>query len=871
MCTIRRSRAAFAGSLPHRPSALIGLACVLAGIAVGLAAPPNGAEPVGTTPCAEEQSDPEDPGLLWWLSRRAWWRAPPGRPAPPVILEPTEDSLTATWAPPPDDGPFPPTAYDVQYRVAADAEYVAWPHDGDALAATITGLVEVTTYEIRVRGENEFGTGDWSLPGTGTTLLARPRFAEGESATREIPENTLAGLPVGEPVTATAGRRTLTYALGGPDADAFLVDASTGQINTRDGVAYDHEVRPRHELTVEATAGEDVARIALTVLVTDVDEPPEAPAPPEVESVTPTSLTIAWEEPGNTGPRIDDYDVEYRAREDDFRDAGHDGRATTARLTGLESHTRYQFRVRATNAEGTGPWSEAGAGTTTRTPPPNGAPRVLADRLPSTTTLTAGGAAERFDLYGAFTDPDGDFLWLEARSRNASVATAAVEGHVVVRPIAAGRASIVVTAHDPMGRTAAATFTVVVEAPVRSDPTASFDATGDNLAIAFTDTFALDERRAYQGRVRQAAPVGNWGRFCFTAHNTTGVSADLSVSVDVSIESFAEPGVTYEVVYRYLGASCADAISAGWSRVVDATSPGSRRFDIDTVIVGTPSASLRDAVESAVDTWESIVTTSLQDVDFSGNPIPPDTCVPDQPRVSDVVDDLRIFVRLDSIDGVGGTLAVAGPCYRRVASGLPVVARITIDTDDLEGASSTLLRQLMLHEMGHSLGFGIRWNASSLLRNPSLDRHEQEIRPPPDTHFVGPLAVAAFDAAGGTSYSSGKVPVANVGGAGRADSHWRESALGHELMTPILTVGQAQPLSAITIQSMADLGYGVDVSRAESYTLPPSGTSLALRAQAAALTVPGRCVVTAGSRFVDGNPRIVPVATDAVSVTVPAR
>ena len=371
--------------------------------------------------------------------------------------------------------------------------------------------------------------------------------------------------------------------------------------------------------------------------------------------------------------------------------------------------------------------------------------------------------------------------------------------------------------------------------------------------------------------MRQAAPVGNWGSFCFTAHNTTGVSADLSVSVDASIESFAEPGVTYEVVYRYVGPSCADDASAGWSRVADATSPGSRRFDIDAVIVGTPSASLRSAVESAVDTWESIVTTSLTDVDFSTAPISADTCVPGQAEVSDVVDDLRIFVRLDSIDGVGGTLAVAGPCYRRVASGLPVVAGITIDTDDLEGASSRLLRQLMLHEVGHTLGFGVGWHEFSLMRNPALDRYRQETRPTPDTHFVGPLAVAAFDAAGGSAYSSGKVPVANVGGAGRADGHWRESVLDHELMTPLLTVGQVQPLSAITIQSLADLGYGVNVSRAESYTLPPPASSFALRAQAAAATMPGRCVVTPSSRLVDAKPRVAPVATDAVSVTVPGR
>ena len=366
MCATRRDRAGFAGSMPFR-SIAIWLACVLGSIAVGLVAPGR-AEPAVSTPCAEEQSGPvADDSVLWWLLRRPWWRAPPGRLAPPAIVEATADSLAVAWAPLADGGPLPTTGYDVEYRAAGDTDYVAWPHDRDSLEATITGLIEVTTYEIRVRAVNEFGAGDWSLPGTATTLLARPRFVEGESATREIPENTSPGSPVGNPVTATAGRRSPAYALSGPDADGFLVDDATGQISTRDGVAYDHEVRPRYELAVEATAGEQVGSIALTVFVTDVDEPPDAPAPPEVVSATQTSLTIGWMEPGNTGPRIDDYDVEYRSPGGDFQDAGHDGRARTAHLTGLVSQTRYEFRVRATNAEGLGPWSELGIGMTTRT------------------------------------------------------------------------------------------------------------------------------------------------------------------------------------------------------------------------------------------------------------------------------------------------------------------------------------------------------------------------------------------------------------------------------------------------------------------------------------------------------------------------
>ena len=811
---------------------MIWLACVLGSIAAGVVTH-SGAGPAASTPCAEEQSDPvTEEGVLWWLVSRAWWRAPPGRPVPPDIVGATEDSLTATWAAPAGVSPFPTTRYDVEYRAAGEADYVAWPHDSDSPEATITGLIEVTTYEIRVRAANEVGAGQWSLPGTGTTLLARPRFAEGESATREVAENTLPGLPVGSPVTATAGRRSPAYGLSGPDADAFLVDGSTGQISTRDGVAYDHEVRPRYELAVDATAGEQVGSIALTVFVTDVDEPPDAPAPPEVESATPTSLTIGWVEPGNTGPRIDDYNVEYRSPRGRFQDAGHDGRARTARLTGLESQTRYEFRVRATNAEGTGPWSELGAGMTTRTPLPNSPPRVLAGGLPTTTTLTAGGAAERFDLREAFTDPDDEHVWLEAASRNSSVATAAVEGHVVVvRPIGVGRAPIAVTAHDPMGQTATGTFTIIVEAQLRSDPTATFDATGDNLTVAFTDAFAVGERRSYEARVRQEAPVGSWGTFCFTATNTAGFAGELSVSVEAGVDAFVEPGMTYEVVYRYVGTSCPGSVSAAWSRVAKATTPGSSRFDIDAVILGTASPSLRSAVESAADIWESIVKTSLPDIDFEDRPVALDDCVHGEPQVADVVDDLRIFVRVASIDGVGGTLANAGPCYRRLASWLPVIAQVTLDSDDLEGASSMQVRHVLLHEMGHALGFGF-WHELNLLRNPALDRRDEEVRPPPDTHFVGRLAMAAFDAAGGRSHTGGKVPVANVGGAGSADSHWRESVLGHELMTPVLTVGQPQPLSAITIQSLADLGYGVDASHAESFSLPRPTASFALRGQA---------------------------------------
>ena len=64
------------------------------------------------------------------------------------------------------------------------------------------------------------------------------------------------------------------------------------------------------------------------------------------------------------------------------------------------------------------------------------------------------------------------------------------------------------------------------------------------------------------------------------------------------------------------------------------------------------------------------------------------------------------------------------------------------------------------------------------------------------------------------------MPVENRAGAGSGDSHWRESVLDHELMTPFQNGGEADPLSLITIQSLADLGYKVNATLAEPFRLP---------------------------------------------------
>ena len=85
-----------------------------------------------------------------------------------------------------------------------------------------------------------------------------------------------------------------------------------------------------------------------------------------ISAATPYSLTVEWREPENTGSAITDYDVRYRevGSGGDFTDARHEGTARTATLTGLRPGTAYEVQVRATNATGTGAWSQLGVGRT---------------------------------------------------------------------------------------------------------------------------------------------------------------------------------------------------------------------------------------------------------------------------------------------------------------------------------------------------------------------------------------------------------------------------------------------------------------------------------------------------------------------------
>jgi len=231
-----------------------------------------------------------------------------------------------------------------------------------------------------------------------------------------------------------------------------------------------------------------------------------------------------------------------------------------------------------------------------------------------------------------------------------------------------------------------------------------------------------------------------------------------------------------------------------------ATSSG---FKIDLAMTGL-TASQQTIFNTAAARWAQLITGDLPNATYQGQ----------------TVDDVLIAASAVPIDGVNGILGQAAPDAFRSGSLLPYHGFMQFDTADIASLeASGQLQSVILHEMGHVLGIGTIWSAKGLLSGVGTT----------NPIFVGAQATAAYNQIFGTTATG--VPVEGGGGGGTQYSHWRESILQTELMTGYLNSGVPNPLSRITVASLADLGYTVNLAMADPYTKPSVvGSSLIVSA-----------------------------------------
>ena len=118
-----------------------------------------------------------------------------------------------------------------------------------------------------------------STPDDDTPPNRPAEFSDGETTNRSVVQSAEAGTAVGRPVAASdPDGNTLSYTLGGTDAESFDIDAATGQLKTK--AALDIETKSSYSVIVSATdnrnagGGRDPTiddMITVTITVTSVE------------------------------------------------------------------------------------------------------------------------------------------------------------------------------------------------------------------------------------------------------------------------------------------------------------------------------------------------------------------------------------------------------------------------------------------------------------------------------------------------------------------------------------------------------------------------------------------------------------------------
>ncbi len=221
-------------------------------------------------------------------------------------------------------------------------------------------------------------------------------------------------------------------------------------------------------------------------------------------------------------------------------------------------------------------------------------------------------------------------------------------------------------------------------------------------------------------------------------------------------------------------------------------------FTVEVRFLGGLSPAQQAAFADAAERWSEIIVGDVPPVMVEG----------------ELIDDVLIEAEGVPIDGPLGVLGQAGPRFIRPSSNLPIKGIMSFDTADLDRMESEeSLKDVIFHEMAHVLGFGTLWSRMGLLVGAGSV----------DPTFVGNSAMReygilreAMDPANGDAPTA--VPVANTGGPGTRDGHWREIVFADELLTGFLS-GNHRPISRMSIGCFEDMGYQVDFDAADAYSL----------------------------------------------------
>jgi hypothetical protein len=509
------------------------------------------------------------------------------------------------------------------------------------------------------------------------------------------------------------------------------------------------------------------------------ETPPGAPSGLGAAGLSRSTVELTWT--GAEEGTVEEYEIERTTGTAAFEPvASAPGGSISYTDEGLAEDTRYRYRIRACNGGGCSEYTAVAVA------------RTFGTLTITTSVLPDGAVGQPYtEVVNAAEAGDSYEFDLIAGVLPAGLVLGETSGIISGTPEAEEIAEFTIRARSVDAQTAERSFTLRIVA-----------------ALPVTIENSVLPPVIVGGDYDVPLKASGGGASVTWSLVSGSIPAGLQLNPSGAIQGTPTTTDTAQITLR--AESGAESDEADFTLVVVADHPG--RYDITPLAVVPVPPEIQPHVDSALARWEEALIGDVYSLMLPSDFLDSGSCGGFGPSVNGTsLDDIIVLINISGIDGPGNTLGQAGPCVIRTGAednSLPVLGFLTLDVHDLEPmVGSSTLTALVFHEIGHILGFGTIWEELSLIEGSGSNQPA----------FTGSAAVDEFMAAGGSGTT---VPLENVGGAGSIESHWREGIFGNEIMTSVAEqVGVPQPLSRITIASMGDLGYDVDVEVADPFTL----------------------------------------------------
>jgi large repetitive protein len=313
---------------------------------------------------------------------------PQGTPAAPTSLLRTAgvSQASLSWVAPTNTGGSAITDYRVEFSSNNGASWTTFSDGvGTGTTATVTGLVNGTSYVFRVAAVNALGTGAFSANSVAVTPIDFP------------------GAPTSVTASAGNGQATLSWSVPASNGGSAITGYAV-EISSNSGSTWSTAISNTGNTLLSYTATGLLANTAYMFRVAarnaagmgsyslasnevTVFGVPGVPTAPTATAGL-NQAVLAWSAPSANGSAINGYAIQYSSNNGvswTSATTNTGSTQTTFTVTGLTANTSYVFRVAARNAAGAGSFSSNSSSVTVYNVP--GVPTSVV-ATPSTTQVS---------------------------------------------------------------------------------------------------------------------------------------------------------------------------------------------------------------------------------------------------------------------------------------------------------------------------------------------------------------------------------------------------------------------------------------------------------------------------------------------------